>query len=436
MVLSSDSHPAARAPEELGADLAVVGAGAAGLATAIFAARRLPGARILLLDGARRPGARILVSGGGRCNVTNRQVGPGDYWGGDPRVVGSVLRAFPAEDTIRFFAELGVPLHVEEDGKMFPDSNRSRTVLDALLAEAARLRVVLRPGCRVETVRPVGDGFALEGGGGRTTARRIVLATGGLSLPKSGSDGSGLRIAAALGHAVVPPTPALAPLVLSGTFHGALAGVTHRPGLTLRVAGSRPLRLEGPMLWTHFGISGPLALDASRHWHRATADGRAVEARLTFVPGQEFGAVEEALLRGAATHPATSLRGSLSRWVPASLGDALLRALGLDGATRLAHLGRDDRRRVCHALVDWPLSISGSRGYAYAEATAGGVALDEVDRATLGSRRCPGMFFAGEMLDVDGRLGGFNFQWAWSSAWVAARGLCASLPGERCNERT
>jgi hypothetical protein len=432
-VLPPDSPPVCRAADTSDADVAIVGAGAAGLATAIFTARRLPAARILLFDGAARLGTKLLVSGGGRCNVTNREVGAEDYWGGDRRVIGSVLRAFPAREAIRFFEGLGVPLHEEEDGKIFPDSNRARTVLEALVAEAGRLGVAIRAGDRVEGAVPTGQGFALAIRGRRATARRVVLAAGGLSLPTSGSDGSGLRMASALGHTIVPTTPALAPLILAGTFHAALAGVTHLAALTLRVDGGRPQRFVGPMVWTHFGVSGPLALNASRHWHRAVADRRTVEARLSFVPGREFSAVERDLLRAAADHPATSLRGAVSPIVPASVAEALVGALGLDGSTRLAHLSRGDRRRVCHALTDWPVPVAGSRGYQYAEATAGGVALDEVDRGTMASRRCPGLYLAGEMLDVDGRLGGFNFQWAWSSAWVAARGVCASLPRKACH---
>ncbi len=413
-------------------DVAIVGGGAAGLTTAIMAARRLPGARIVVFDGASRLGAKILVSGGGRCNVTNRRVVAADYWGGARRFVGSVLGAFGAADTVAFFESLGVRLHEEENGKLFPDSGRSRTVLEALLEAARRSRLDIRPGRRVETVRRAPDGaFELGLADSVAVARRVVLATGGLSLPKSGSDGGGLALAAALGHRIVPTTPALAPLMLGGTFHRALAGVSHDAALVVTVDDRRAIRLHGPLLWTHFGVSGPVALDASRHWHRARLEGGRVAVRLSFVPDLDSAGVERGLIDAALARPSATLRGTLAERVPAAVAGGLLESLGIDPRVRLAHLPRDDRHRLAGALVSWELPVTGSRGYNCAEATAGGVALDEVDRGTMASKRCEGLFLAGEMLDVDGRLGGFNFQWAWSSAFVAARGLAQSMQGER-----
>ena len=404
-------------------DVAIVGAGAAGLATAIFAARLNPRLRMAVLDGARRPGAKILVSGGGRCNVTNREVTASDYWGGSRQVIASVLRAFPAARTVEFFEELGVPLHEEEQGKLFPDTNRSRTVLEALLGELARLSVPVVDGSRVTGLARTGDGWRVSGGDRVLTASRVVLATGGLSLPKSGSDGGGLAMAAALGHSVVPTTPALAPLTLGGDFHRTLAGVSHDAAISVEADGKTVARLRGPMLWTHFGVSGPAALDASRHWLRAAMADRPVAARLSFLPGSDFARVDRDLVSAASAQSSKSLRSVLGAWIPAAVGEALIAALSLDGSTRLAHLSRDDRRRLSHALTAWELPITGCRGYNYAEATAGGVSLDEVNRGTLESRRCPGLHLAGEMLDVDGRLGGFNFQWAWSSGLVAGRAV-------------
>ncbi len=413
-------------------DVAIVGGGAAGLMTAIIAARRLPGARIVVFDGASRLGAKILVSGGGRCNVTNRQVVAADFCGGERRFIDSVLRAFSAADAVSFFEGLGVGLHEEEHGKLFPDSGRARTVLDALIEAARQSRVDIRLGKRVDTVRRGPGGvFELRLADSPAVARRVVLAAGGLSLPKSGSDGGGLALAAALGHRIVPTTPALAPLVLAGAFHRSLAGVSHEAALSVTVDGRRSVRLRGPLLWTHFGVSGPLALDASRHWHRATLEGGQATVHVSFVPERDFAGVERGLLDTAAARPSATLRGALAEFLPAAVAGGLLQATGIDAGLRLAHVPREDRRRLAGALVSWELPVTGSRGYTHAEATAGGVALDDVDRGTMASKRCEGLFFAGEMLDVDGRLGGFNFQWAWSSAFVAARGLAQSVQGER-----
>lgn len=410
-------------------DVAIVGAGAAGLATAIFLLREQPGLGVVLLEGARRPGAKILVSGGGRCNVSNREVGPADFWAPASGFVRRVLKALPVDATRVFFAQLGVGLHEEERGKLFPDSGQARSVLEALLREAARLGAALRCGARVERLARHDAGFSLGTSSGDLTARRVLLACGGRSLPKSGSDGHGFTLARGLGHGLVEPTPALAPLTLAGDFHAALAGVSLPVELTVLVAGERPRRLGGSLLFTHFGVSGPAALDASRFWHRARLLGREVQVRVSFLPDRDQPAFEDQLLGLALERPKLGCLGALALHLPGSLAEALLRELRLDPARPLSQLPREERRRLARAVLEWPLPVTGSRGWNFAEATAGGVPLAEVEAATLESRLCPGLYFAGEILDVDGRLGGFNFQWAWASARVAARGLAAGLRG-------
>ncbi len=406
--------------------IAIVGAGAAGLATAIFAARRGAHGPIVLLDGAVRPGAKILVSGGSRCNVTNAAVTERDFGGAPPHLLRRVLRAFGVAETVAFFREIGVPLHEEEHGKLFPDANRSRVVLEALLAEVARRGVVLRAGERVERVAAEGDGFVVRTARGDLAAARVVLATGGLSLPKTGSDGRGLRMAEALGHSVVPTTPALVPLVLSGTFHAPLSGVAQEAELSVRAGGRVVDRRSGSLLWTHFGVSGPVVLDASRAFLRARLEGAAPTLEASLLPGRDFATVEEALVRLAAESPRLGVPRALSRSLPSAVADAVADEQSLTEVT-LGQLRREARRRLVQGLVARVLPVVDSRGYAFAEATAGGVPLAEVDARTMESRRVPGLFLVGEMLDVDGRIGGFNFQWAWSSAWVAAGGLARGL---------
>lgn len=459
-------------------DLAIVGAGAAGLMAAIWAARRRPDWTVCALDGATKLGAKILVAGGGRCNVTNRTVTPADFCGRSPHIIKRVLAAFTVPQTIAFFAELGVTLHEEEHGKLFPDTNHARTVLDALLTEARERNVQLRTGHRVTAIRlatppdddtlhatgrpcptdaaptddstpPAATAFMLDTSHGLIRATRVLLATGGLSLPKTGSDGAGYDLARSLGHSIVPTTPALDPLLLAGDFHAALSGVSHPAELTVHTSGHKPVRLSGALLWTHFGLSGPVTLNASRHWHRARAAGLDTRVSLSFLPGDDFASAEQRLLALATAEPRLALRSALARWLPARVADALLSAAPAVGhpapsaasahahaasATRrdlahipLAQLPRDDRRRLIRALTEWPLPVTAGRGYKYAEVTAGGVPLAEVDPATLQSRCSPGLYLAGEILDVDGRIGGYNFQWAWSSGYLAAAG--AGGPG-------
>jgi predicted Rossmann fold flavoprotein len=411
-------------------DVAIIGAGAAGLATAIFAKRRSPALRVRVLDGARSPGAKILVSGGGRCNVTNASVTNADFNGGRPAIVKQVLRALPVPATIAFFREIGVTLHEEERGKLFPDSHRARDVLDALVRELGRLGVELRAGHRIAAISRVDDGFAIDTSQGPLSARAVVLATGGLSLPKTGSDGAGYALAQRLGHTLVPTTPALVPLLVDATaprqFHARVSGVSQPVHLIVRAGETSIARIDGPLLWTHFGISGPAALDASRHWLRAALEGNAPSLAADLAPGERFETLEARWLDLARQQPRASIARALATLMPASVADVLSSAQAIDPGTTLATVTRDTRRALLHAIAAWPIAVTGSRGYSYAEVTAGGIALDEIDPRTMASRCCPGLHLVGEILDVDGRLGGFNFQWAWSTAKVAGDALSLS----------
>ncbi|MDR1990074.1 MAG: aminoacetone oxidase family FAD-binding enzyme, partial [Acidobacteriaceae bacterium] len=406
-------------------DVLIVGAGAAGLATAIFTRQLNPSISVTLLDGSARPGAKILVSGGSRCNVTNVHVSERDYWGGHPAFIRRVLRALTVPDTVAAFARLGVTLHEEHDGKLFPDSNRSRDVLNALLGECQRLGVTLLGSHLVTAVARHDDGFSVHTSATVLHARRLVLATGGRALPKSGSDGAGYAFARALGHTIVPTTPALAPLVLdrNDNVHRHLSGVSHDAELTLWVDGKSVIRLSGALLWTHFGMSGPVALNMSRHWARAQLGGRAPTLTVNVCPGRTFDAVDRWLVESAAARPRASLVTLLDTVLPASVATAMTEQAGVTGSHIGAQLSRDARRSLVHTLTAWQAPVTGTRGYTYAEATAGGVAVDDIDAGTMESKICRGLYLVGEVLDVDGRLGGFNFQWAWSSARAAARAL-------------
>lgn len=426
---------------ELACEIAIIGAGAAGLSTAIFARQLNPSRSVLLIDSAGRPGAKILVSGGSRCNVTNVAVTERDFNGGSPAVIRRILKAFPPGEVVDWFRSLGVPLHEEAHGKLFPDSNRSRDVLNALLDECRRCGVGLMTGTRVDTITA---GFSHPGSGipdpdtirsafilhttrSQIRAQAVVMATGGLSLPKTGSDGRGLSIAESLGHTIVPTTPALVPLVTLNDqpLCRALSGVSQESELALWLDGSVSHRLRGSLLWTHFGLSGPVVLDMSRHWLRARLQGRAARITLNLAAGESFESLERSWTAQTAAKPRTSLQGLLADIIPAAVGAAILERIGLDPANQVANLSRLDRRRLIQAVIEWPVNITDSRGYNYAEATAGGVALDEIDPSTMESRRRRGLYLVGEMLDVDGRIGGFNFQWAWASARVAARAIAA-----------
>jgi predicted Rossmann fold flavoprotein len=420
-------------------DIAIIGAGAAGLAAGIVAAEAAgaEALQIVILDGAEKIGAKILISGGGRCNVTHDEVHVADYNGQKP-IVRNILAAFDERATVRWFAALGVELKREATGKLFPVSDQASTVLDALLRRCAALHVAVRAGRRVQTVGAMAGGFVVEHTRGRLHARCVVMATGGRSLARTGSDGSGWEIVRALGHTVSETYPALVPLVLSRTmFHAELSGLSQPVELATYAAGKLIDRRTGSLLWTHFGISGPVVMDASRHWVMAQATERRVEMRCNFVPQQRFDEVERWLLEAATSRPRLSLRKCLAAKVPERFAAALAHATGIDPATPMAQLSREQRRALVHALTAFILPVERARGWDYAEVTAGGVPLEEIDYRTMESRQVPGLYLVGEMLDCDGRIGGYNFQWAWATGYVAGRAAARRLTstGEFAPER-
>lgn len=421
------------------ADIAIVGAGAAGLAAAIFAAEAsLDGPAppcILLLDGAASLGAKILVSGGGRCNVTNEAVRAEDFHG-TRTVVHHVLAAFDERATVRWFASLGVALKREETGKLFPVTDRARTVLDALLRRCRELGVPILTRRRVTAVAREGDGFLLRHEQGALAATRLILATGGRSLPRSGSDGAGWELVRALGHRVTTTRPALVPLVLDPSFfHAELSGLAQEAELTTLVEGRIADRRTGSLLWTHFGVSGPVVMDASRAWTTARAEGQAVEVRLNFLPGTNPDDADRLLIEQAAARPRLGLAKLLARRLPDRLAAALCRRCGLDPSLAAGRLTREGRRALVRALTALPLPVLRDRGWNFAEVTAGGVPLEEIDFRTMASRLVPGLHLVGELLDCDGRIGGFNFQWAWATGFLAGRGAARALAAERHGAR-
>lgn len=407
------------------ADVVIVGAGAAGLMAAIQAGRRAGRGRIVLLDGAAKPGAKILVAGGGRCNVTHHEVRAEDFAGSSRNAIRKVLRRFDVSETVAFFSDLGVELKREETGKLFPVTDSARTVLNALLGAVRDAGVEFRYPHRVQTVRRVDGRFVISGDEGRITADRVVLATGGKSLPRTGSDGHGLGMARSLGHSVTDRVfPGLVPLTLPrDDAVCALSGITVSTTLTLRRAsGKRIVSFTDSTLCTHFGLSGPSVLNISRYWVDASADDPGVELVINWLPGMDGQDVDRLLLDGGKRSAARVL----SEHLPQRLAETICAEAGAE-STVCASMPRDTRRALVRLLTEMPLSITGNRGFRHAEVTAGGVPLSEVELKTMASRCCPGLHVVGEMCDVDGRIGGFNFQWAWASGFVAGTAVGAAL---------
>ncbi len=414
----TSSNPA---PASDHADLAIIGVSAAGMMAAIFAGRAAPpGARIVALDTAKKLGAKILVAGGGRCNVTHDVITPRDYAGSSTNQIKKVLKTFSVAETTAFFAELGVALKREETGKLFPVTDKARTVLDALLGAMRDAGVEVWTDARVTSLTHGRGVFTINGS---LTADRVIIATGGLALPKTGSDGTGYGLLRGLGHSVTATTPALAPLILEGGhWLTKLSGVSFDAELTLSNPSGKVLhRQAGAVLATHFGISGPAVMDISRHWLAARPGGR-LHANLA--PGSTFEQVEQQLV----DTPRGTLIGWLKQRLPERLAAALLRdGVGVDPKIGLAQLSRADRRGAAHGVTALPLPVVGDRGYKFAEATAGGTPLDEIDLKTMASRIVDGLYLCGEVLNVDGRIGGYNFQWAWCTGRLAGMAAAQRL---------
>lgn len=398
-------------------DIAIIGGGAAGLTAGIFAAQTNPSLRIAIFDTAKSLGAKILVSGGGRCNVTHDHVTPADF-NGPHHPIRNVLAAFNHQAAIDWFQSLGVELKREETGKLFPMTDSARTVLNALLARCNQLNVTLLTNHRVMSIDFSGSSFIIHPA--FVAAKRLILCAGGRSLPKTGSDGSGYTLARLLGHTTTATYAALVPLVCAGEFfHADLAGLSLEAEFSTFADQKRIDRRTGSLLFTHFGLSGPLAMDASRHYLLAKAAQEDVVIKCNFLPGRSFDFVDSRLTEFAVARNKSLLSNVLASMIPARLADALLKHLAIPGETMMSQLSKEVRRSLAHGLTALPLPILHDRGWNYAEVTAGGVPLSEVDFRSMESRKCPGLYFAGEILDVDGRIGGFNFQWAWSTGFLA-----------------
>jgi predicted Rossmann fold flavoprotein len=410
-------------------DIAIIGGGAAGLAAAIVAARADPTKRILILEATHQCGTKILASGGGRCNVTNANVTPDDF-NGPRNIVRNILAGFNPRATVEWFASLGVELKTEETGKLFPVSDSAHTVLDALTRRCRELNIAIQTHCRVTAITPTAP-FTILTADASFRAVKVILCAGGKSLPKSGSDGSGWDIARALGHTVTPTHQALCPLLLDASFfHTELSGIAQEVELSTFANGKRIDHRRGQLLWTHFGVSGPVVMDASRHWIIAHDQDQSVELRCNLLPGQDFQGADQWLLSQASARPRASLLTLLSQRFPERVAAAFLRHAHIDPATLANQFSREQRRALTHTLTALPLPVTGPRGWNYAEVTAGGVPLSEIDYRTLQSRKVPNLYLAGEILDCDGRIGGFNFQWAWSTGHLAGISAATS-PGTR-----
>jgi predicted Rossmann fold flavoprotein len=384
-------------------DALIAGGGAAGLMCALTAGQR--GRRVLVVEHANRIGKKILMSGGGRCNFTNTGTSPDNFLSANPHFCKSALARYTPADFIAMVDRHGIAWHEKELGQLFCDES-SKQIVRMLLDECAAAGVRVETSCSIERITHGVDGFRMETARGTFAAPALVVATGGLSIPSMGATGFGHALARQFRHTVLPTRAALVPLTLSGKPHEQLADLS---GVALPVeARANGTSFRNAMLITHRGVSGPAILQISSYWQPGDA------LQLDLLPGTD---VLQALRGARVARPDAELRTVLGDWLPKRFAQRLCDLWQLNRPMK--QLGPDDLWIVAQRLSAWPLVASGTEGYRTAEVTLGGVDTRDVSSATMESRRVPGLYFIGEVLDVTGWLGGYNFQWAWASGHAA-----------------
>lgn len=396
-------------------DLIIIGAGAAGLFCAGQAAQR--GLNVLLLDHAERVAEKIRISGGGRCNFTNTGTTHANFLSENPHFTRSALSRYTPQDFIDLLGRHGVTWHEKHKGQLFCDQG-SEAIIDVLLAECETGGVTRWQPCKVADVAQGADGFTVQTDRGPQTCAQLVVATGGLSIPKIGATDWGQRLAVRLGHRLVPLRPALVPLTFDAPAWGPWADVA---GVALPVeiavgTGKKATRFHEDLLFTHRGLSGPAVLQISSYW----TEGQALSINLA--PGQDLSAG----LVAQKTQSKRQLGNVLPQFVPERLAEKWLSQAPEGMAQRVMPDQRDrDLQQLAQSLQQWSLVPNGSEGYRKAEVTAGGVDTRDLSSQSMESRVVPGLYFIGEVMDVTGWLGGYNFQWAWASAAACAEAAAA-----------
>ena len=416
-------------------DLIVVGGGAAGMMAAVTAARQ--GAEVCLVERNPKVGRKLYITGKGRCNVTNHCAAE-EVLAAVPRngrFLYSTMSRTPPAWVEEFFTSLGVPLKVERGNRVFPASDKSADIIDALFRELRRLRVPILQGrvssldCREGAVQAVeiGEDKSLTG----FSCQAVILATGGLSYPATGSTGDGLRIAAGLGHTVVEPRPSLVPLESDDGFCGRMQGLALK-NVLLTIRGRKGkiiYREQGELLFTHFGLSGPLVLSASAHMR--DFDREQYTCSIDLKPALEERVLDTRLVRELAEGANRNMDHVLGALAPRLLVPVLLERAGIPGDKKARDVTREERRRLLELFKAFSVSVSGPRPIAEAIVTAGGIKAGEIDPKTMASKKVSGLFFAGEMIDVDAYTGGFNLQIAWATGRAAGESAAAFCAAQR-----
>jgi predicted Rossmann fold flavoprotein len=399
----------------------VVGGGAAGMIAAI-SARRM-GADVTILEKNPRVGKKILATGNGRCNFTNINTDIIYYYGSNPKFAYSALSNFTINDTIRFFEELGIQHKVEDLGKVFPMSDQASSILDVLLYELNDIGINIICDAFVKNVISQKDKFKIELADGKAYwGDRVIITTGGKAMPSSGSDGNGYDLAKKLGHSIIDIFPALVQLMLEGSFFKRIDGVKFVGTAEVIHNNTSIVKDRGDILFTNYGVSGPPILQISRKAGELLNEGKDAYLKITIMDTMSKEELRELINKrfqiGSKKPVEFSLVGLINkRLIPVILIEAGVN----DVKGHVANLSAKEQERIVDILTDWRFKIRGTKGWSSSQVTAGGVDTREINQNTMESKLVKGLFFAGEIIDIDGQCGGFNLQWAWSSGFIAGQ---------------
>lgn len=398
----------------------VIGGGAAGMMASISAKKH--GADVILLERNNRVGRKILATGNGRCNYSNINLSIDNYHGKNPKFPYSPLSQFNVYDTIDFFERLGITPYIEENGRVYPMSLQSSSVLDVLRFELEYLGIEVITEAFVTDISKKANKFSVTLEDGRKfTGDRIILATGGKAAPNTGSDGNGYKLAEKLGHTIEYVFPGLVQLKLEGNFFKKVDGVKIVGVAELYDENMLIRREEGDILFTNYGISGPPILQISRIANKLLYEGKKPELKIVIIKDKNKEELEKYLHYRFSFMPKKTIEKALIGLINKRLIIPMLKEIGVDKNKLIAHISKEEIRKISNILTDFRFNIIGSKSWDSAQVTAGGVKTDEINNTTMESKLVKGLYFAGEIVDVDGDCGGFNLQWAWSSGYVAGK---------------
>lgn len=404
--------------------IVIIGGGASGLVAAIMAARN--GAGVTVLERMQRVGKKLLATGNGRCNLANRYLDMSHYHGTHPEFVGGIFAQLGLEKTLAFFESLGVSVQEEDEGRLFPASGQASSVLDVLRYEMDQLSVAEVCETIVQVIQPVRGALKCVCGNGHVyEADRVIVCAGGKSAPNLGSNGGGYKLAQGLGHTIIEPFPALVQVCLDAPYLNQIAGVAIQGKAEVLVDGESRGTEIGELLFAKYGISGSAILKLSRQVSEYTLKGRNTLLRLDLFPALSHEALYEQIRRRIMANSRKPTNFCFVGCIHKRLIPILLRVADISNpGGACGDLSHDEIERIAVAMKEWTIPCSGTQSWMFSQVTAGGVDVREVDSVTLESKRAPGVYFAGEVLDIDGDSGGYNLQWAWASGAVA--GLHAS----------